>query len=57
MKAMSFQERRVERLLARAKRNTGLGVESEPEDVELRFVTWALGVKGKLTREEIYDHL
>jgi hypothetical protein len=50
-------QRLVERLRARAKRNTGPGNESEPEGVEVRFGTWALGVKGKLTRKEIYDYL
>jgi len=23
----------------------------------IKFASWPLGVKGKLTREEIYDHL
>lgn len=27
------------------------------KDKEITFASWPLGVKGKLTREEIYDYL
>lgn len=49
-------ERWVERLRAKARRerqrSTELGKGEEPD-----FAVWSLGVKGKLTREEIYDYL
>jgi len=50
-------ERLIERLRARAKRKTGAGKETQPEEGEINFATWPLGVKGDLTREEIYDYL
>lgn len=32
-------------------------VKKAKEKDEIDFATWPLGVKGKLTRREIYDHL
>ena len=29
----------------------------QPEAENVKFGSWPLGVKGKLTREEIYDYL
>jgi hypothetical protein len=47
-------ERWVERLRAKIRRQRA--VERERRE-EPNFATWPLGVKGKLTREEIYDYL
>lgn len=49
-------ERWVERLRARAKRKRQRPSEPEKKE-EPEFAVWPLGVKGKLTREEIYDYL
>ncbi len=43
----------IEFLRERTKRKR---VQPEGEG-EIVFATWPLGVKGKLTRREIYDHL
>ncbi len=47
-------ERWVERLRAKVKRQRAAERERKEEP---NFATWPLGVKGKLTREEIYDYL
>jgi len=47
-------ERWVERLRAKVKRQKAAERERKEEP---NFATWPLGVKGKLTREEIYDYL
>lgn len=47
-------ERWVERLRAKVKRQRAAERERKGEP---NFATWPLGVKGKLTREEIYDYL
>ena len=47
-------ERWVERLRAKVKRQRPAQRERKEEP---DFTTWPLGVKGKLTREEIYDYL
>ncbi len=43
----------VEFLKARAEKEERREVEAE----EFEFHSWPLGVKGKITREEIYDYL
>ena len=47
-------ERWVERLRAKVRRQRAAERESREEP---DFATWPLGVKGKLTRDEIYDYL
>jgi hypothetical protein len=47
-------ERWVERLRAKVKRQRQAQRERREEPI---FTTWPLDVKGKLTREEIYDYL
>jgi hypothetical protein len=47
-------ERWVERLRAKVKRQRPAQREKIEES---NFTTWPLGVKGQLTREEIYDYL
>lgn len=49
-------ERWVERLRAKAKRERQKSDEPGKQE-EPAFAVWPLGVKGKLTREEIYDYL
>jgi hypothetical protein len=49
-------ERWVERLRARARRAGQRSDEPEKQE-EPAFAVWPLGVKGPLTREEIYDYL
>ena len=46
-------ERLVERLRIKAKRDKA----KKEEKQDISFATWPLGVKGNLTREEIYDYL
>ena len=46
-------ERLVERLRSKAKREKG----GQPDPEEPVFAVWPLGVKGDLTRQEIYDYL
>ena len=50
----------VELLRVRRKPREGEMARATPADAardELVFATWPLGVKGTLSREEIYDHL
>lgn len=49
-------ERWVERLRAKARRARQRSAEPKKEDGPA-FAVWPLGVKGKLTREDIYDYL
>ena len=49
-------ERWVERLRAKARRKKQRSAEPEKKE-EAAFAVWPLGVKGRLTREEIYDYL
>jgi hypothetical protein len=49
-------ERWVERLRAKARRERQRSDEPEKHE-EPAFAVWPLGVKGKLTREKIYDYL
>jgi len=49
-------ERWVERLRAKARRERQRTAEAEKKE-EPAFAVWPLGVKGKLTREEIYYYL
>jgi len=49
-------ERWVERLRAKARREKQRSAEPEKREEPI-FAVWPLGVKGKLTREEIYDYL
>ena len=55
-KDVQILERWVERLRAKARRDR-----QRPDELEKKgepaFAVWPLGVKGKLTREEIYDYL
>ena len=44
-------EKWVRHLKARARKR------KTHEEEEVAFATWPLGVKGKVTREEIYDYL
>ena len=39
------------------KRRTKMRKEKIGEKEEITFAAWPLGVKGKLTRREIYDYL
>ena len=39
------------------KRRVKMKKEKTGEKEEITFATWPLGVKGKLTRREIYDHI
>ncbi|GKT10740.1 hypothetical protein [Desulforhabdus sp. TSK] len=47
----------VERLRARAKREKEFVKATQQQKKTPDFATWILGVKGKLSREEIYDYL
>jgi hypothetical protein len=52
-KRLNFIREFIKFLRERARRK-----KLEPgEKEEVGFATWPLGVKGKLTRREIYDHL
>jgi G:T-mismatch repair DNA endonuclease (very short patch repair protein) len=53
---VQFLERWVERLRAKARRERQRAEELEKME-EPVFAVWPLGVKGKLTREDIYDYL
>jgi hypothetical protein len=53
-KDVQLIERMVERLRTKAKREKQARQE---EKQEIAFAAWPLGVKGNLTREEIYDYL
>lgn len=55
-KDVQLLERWVERLRAKAGRERQRSDEPEKQE-EPAFAVWPLGVKGKLTREEIYDYL
>lgn len=50
---IKFIQKLVELLREKIRR----GKEEVREKNEIVFATWPLGVKGKLTRKEIYDYL
>lgn len=50
---VSLIEALVQRLRDRARKKK----EAKPEEGSTVFASWPLGVKGKLTRKEIYDYL
>ncbi|MFH1648455.1 MAG: hypothetical protein ABIA11_01825 [Patescibacteria group bacterium] len=50
---VKFVQELVEFLRKKAKMREAKGKEKE----EVVFASWPLGVKGKLTRREIYDYL
>ena len=43
--------------LLREKVKMEKGESGKKEEEKIDFASWPLGVKGKLTRREIYDHL
>ena len=53
-KDVQLIERMVERLRTKVKRDK---LAPQEEKQEIAFAAWPLGVKGNLTREEIYDYL
>lgn len=53
-KDIQLLERMVERLRTKARREKRVRQEDEQE---IAFATWPLGLKGDVTREEIYDYL
>ncbi len=53
---VQFLERWVERLRTKARRERRQPDKTEKKEGPV-FAVWPLGVKGKLTREEIYDYL
>lgn len=50
-------EELVERLREKVKMRKLPQPIQEEEEEEVKFGSWPLGVKGKVTREEIYDYL
>ena len=46
----------VEKLVELLREKTRME-KTKKEKEEINFAVWPLGVKGKLTREEIYDYL
>jgi hypothetical protein len=55
-KDVRLVERWVERLRSKARTNTPRPEGPEKNELPV-FAIWPLGIKGKLTREEIYDYL
>jgi hypothetical protein len=49
--------RLIEQLVERLRIKTRVEKTKQEEKEEITFGVWPLGVKGNLTREEIYDYL
>lgn len=50
-------QRLVQRLRAQTRGRRSAKKDTQREEEKIEFATWPLGVKGSLTREEIYDYL